>query len=138
MVAAAALAAAVIALPGIARANFSATGSGNATVGATTLRNASAFTSTCTAGSNKGPIALGWTASPDAYVTSYVITRSVNGGAPTPITVLAPATSYSDVVNPNKNDVFTYTIRAVAQSWTTAALPAAAAASFTGNGGKCV
>lgn len=130
------LVAAPLSFPGAAAAGWSAEASGPASVGAATLRNASAFTATCRTGT-KGPVTLSWTASPDAYLSSYVIVRTGSPGAAATFTVSAPATSYTDQLVPNKNDVFTYTIHAAVWSWTTPVLTAPGLVSFTGPGGKC-
>ena len=138
--AAVATAIAVIALPGIAQAKFTASGSGGVRVQALTLRNAGGFAAACASNTPGSAVNLTWTASPDAFVTSYVITRTGTGaGAAKTITVAANVTSTSDSPANPAGNTYSYSIVAKVQNWTTAA-SAPSSVSYTdgGGGNKCI
>jgi hypothetical protein len=139
---AAVLGAVVLLTPGLAQANWVASGTGSATIGARTIRNATALAAVCTANQGPDDATLSWTASADSPIVSYVVTRT--GGAGTTITIpaAAGATSVADT-NTNWNAApgnfqYSYTIRAVVGTapWTTTA-SAVVTRSFS-KSGKCL
>ena len=134
------LSAAVVALPGIAQANYSATGSGSATLGAMTIRNASGLTSACVSNPGADDVTLSWTASPDSAIVSYVIDRVATGGAPNASLPSAKGTislTDSNTYTGASAYTYTYTIRAVVGTapWTTT-VSASTTRTFTKTG-KC-
>ena len=135
---AAVLLAGVVGLTGIAQATFSASAAGTAELGAATLRNASSFAAACAANTPTSAVTLTWVASPDAFVTSYEITRSGTGGTVT-LTAAANATTLSDSPPTGAGRTYTYTIAARVQGWSTPP-SAGSTVSYTGGGGgnKCV
>ena len=129
---------AVLLLSGTAQAKFGVTGAGSATLGATTIRNASGLTSACSTKPGPDDVVLNWTVSPDSAFVSYVITRTGTNGAPTAtINAAGTATTATDTSVTNTTGyTLTYTIRAVVgTSWTTTA-SASTTRTFTQNG-KC-
>jgi hypothetical protein len=137
---AAVLTAAAVALPGVAHAQFGATGTGPAQLGATRIRNASGLTSACVSNAGPDDVKLTWSASPDSAFVSYVVDRTATGGGVTAsIPAAGSATTVNDV-NTFTNAsgyTYTYTIRAVVGTapWTTAA-SASTTRTFT-KSGKC-
>ncbi|MCU1590950.1 MAG: hypothetical protein JWP11_2206 [Frankiales bacterium] len=127
---AAAFTAAVVALPGIAQANWAGTAVGSATIKArTSISNATGtLASSCVAQSGPDDVKLTWGLSPDSAFVSYAIDRTGGAG---PITLPLVAgnlvttndTSTAWAAAPNGNHTYTYTIRAVVGTapWTTAA-----------------
>ncbi|MBK5306259.1 MAG: hypothetical protein JJD92_06175 [Frankiaceae bacterium] len=134
---AAALAAVSLAMPGVAQASFSATAAGTAAIASTTLRNGTGLAAACAQGAVKG-IVLTWTASPDAFVTGYVVRRSINGATPVVLATVS-ALTYNDATAQTaaKGDTYSYTIAAVVQSWSTSP-SAAVSRSWPAPQGKCV
>jgi hypothetical protein len=135
------LAAAVVALPAVAVASYTAGGSGSARVGARSIANASGLAAACMATRGVDDTSLTWTASPDAPLVSYVITRT-GGAGPATLTAPAGATSLTDTTTgwagATGGYQYSYTIRAVVgtQPWTTAA-SAAVTRTFS-KAGKCL
>lgn len=132
------LTAAVVALPGLAQANYSAAGGGSAQLGARTISNATGLTSACAAKTGPDDVRLTWTLSPDAAFVSYVINRTGTGGAPVgTINAAGNAVTVVDINNfTNSNGyTLTYTIRAVVGTapWTTTA-SASTTRTFTKSG----
>jgi hypothetical protein len=125
--------AAVVALPGVASAKWAATGAGTAQVGAATMRNGTALTATClTTG-----IQLNWTASLDAFVVSYTVTRTIDGVSSPLASPSTTGTTLTDTITTGNATVrrYAYTITAVRQQWT--AGPSASVSkgiSFSANG----
>lgn len=138
--AATAVAVAVVALPGLAQAKWSAAASGSIRAGATSIRNATGLTSACAINPGPDDVTLSWALSPDSAFVSYVITRTGTGGATTgTINAAGNATTATDV-NSFTNTAgytLTYTIRAVVGTapWTTVA-SASTTRTFT-KSGKC-
>lgn len=134
------LTAAVVALPGIAQANFGAAGAGSAAVRAMTIRNATGLGSACVSNAGADDVLLNWTASPDSAIVSYVVDRVATGGAPNASVPSAKGTTSVTDVNtftgPNAY-TYTYTIRAVVGTapWTTT-VSASTTRTFTKTG-KC-
>lgn len=130
----------VLLTPGLAQAKWTATGSGNATVGARTIANASALASACVTRPGPDDVTLTWTASPDSAIVSYVIDRTGGAGAYS----FASALGTTTVTDTNTawaaaagNFTYTYNIRAVVGTapWTTVA-SASTVRNFT-KSGKC-
>jgi hypothetical protein len=126
--AAAALAAAVVALPGIAQAKFSATGSGTAKLGAATMTNATNFKAVCRSGSS---VTVTWVISPDTYVDGYQISRSGPGA---PQTWTLPRTTATMTDSGLAAGAYTYTIQAgsLSISWVTPVLTSTVIPTFAG------
>jgi Tfp pilus assembly protein PilX len=127
-VVATAFGAVVLLTPGLAQAKWTASGSGTPRVGATTMRNATAFTSTCV---NFGarPILLTWTDSADTFVASYTITRTGPTPAQNGTATVAYGSNNFYLDQPprtNSGDTYTYTIKAVLNNWVTPAVAAPA------------
>lgn len=114
-----------------ASAVWSASASGKGQLGADTMANATGLTTAC---SGTSSIALTWTRSPDSYVAGYRILRSGSNGSSVTLNAAATASSYTDTPTTVKSVTYTYSIRAVAQSWTTAALAASSTRSFSSTG----
>jgi hypothetical protein len=126
--AAVALAAAVVALPGIAQAKFTATGAGTAKLGAATMNNATTFKAVCRSGTS---VTITWVISPDTYVDGYQISRSGPGGAQT---WLLPRTTATMTDSGLGAGAYTYTIQAgsLSISWVTPALTSTVIPTFAG------
>jgi hypothetical protein len=138
---AAVLGAVVLLTPGLAQAKWTAAGSGSATIGARTIRNATALAAVCTANAGPDDTTLSWTASADSPIVAYIVTRAGGGGTVT-IPAAAGTTSVADT-NTNwgaasGNFQYSYTIHAVVGTapWTTIA-SAAVTRTFS-KAGKCL
>jgi len=124
---AAAFSAVVLLTPGLAQAKWNATGTGGATIGATTMTNASNFKAICASGSSTSGVKLTWTVSPDSFVDGYQIVRTGYGGG-TNATFLQARTTYTMNDNPpvGPGISYTYTIQSgsLTIKWVTSLLAA--------------
>ncbi|HET6876835.1 MAG TPA: hypothetical protein VFH38_04850 [Jatrophihabitans sp.] len=126
LLASATAAVAVLAVPGIACAQFAATGSARATVATHILGAASAVQALDCPGDGKADrkIAVTWVPSPDAVVTGYTVTVTPTDGS-TSIVTSVPGRSTTTVSIPVAHRAsYTVTVAAAYQSWTST--PAAA------------
>src|SRR4051812_37897662 len=129
--AAVAVAAAVVAVPGIAQAQWAAGASGPATIGSELMQNATGFKAVCTANTSSSTITLSWTATADPAVNVYHVTRAgTNGGNSGQFDVPGGRTAsgfVDNTANTNRNSAYAYTIQAgnqntfAASNWTTSA-----------------
>jgi hypothetical protein len=123
---------ALLLAPAWAHAVWSADATGETSVGAATLGNASGLTAACATAAADSSVTLAWTASPDSYVTAYDVVRTAApGGAQTTSTTAAAATTATDSPPTGNGLSYTYAIRARAAQWSTDLLVAADAVAYT-------
>lgn len=122
--------------PTTAFGQWSASGSGTATVSAATLANATNFRAECLPGKK---VRLLWNVSADLYVEGYEIARTSSTGTVVLLAPVARTTSSVDDAPPAGTQqaplTYTYTIRAGsrAHAWTTALLASTTAVSLNNN-----
>ncbi|MCW2714580.1 MAG: hypothetical protein JWN88_1627 [Frankiales bacterium] len=124
----------LVLVPTAARALWSASAVGTTSVAATTMRNASALTASCTSAAPDSTVTLTWSPSPDAFVGGYQLVRTDSpGGAQTTWTAAA-GTTQTDAPPVGAGRSYTYAIQATSGAWRTPWLAADAAPAYTADG----